>query len=235
MLVNLHDSSLVAATVAVIRCWQQVSRHIMNPEARELTRKNRDHVTILAPIVSFHHQLMSPRNKGQPIVVIECLGNILPKRVPSTPRTYPPSTSIIRITPQQIAHGAFMRDLLDPIKCPDVVQGIYARRKPSVEAEDLVVDQGGEGQVVEQICKVFPDIGVAVFSEALVVEAVDLGDLARFVVTTQDGDALRVADFEGNKQSHGLDGIVASINVVTCETLYQSLSCIRQKGAVHYP
>ena len=75
-----------------------------------------------------------------------------------------------------------MRDLLDSVQCPDIVQGVYARREPSMETEDLIIDQGGERQVVEQICEVFPDVGVAVFSETFVVEAVDLSDLARFVV-----------------------------------------------------
>jgi hypothetical protein len=67
-----------------------------------------------------------------------------------------------------------------------------------VEAEDLVVNECGEGEVVEEIGEVFPDVGIAIFSETLVVEAVDLGDLAGFVVTTEDCDALRVSDFESD-------------------------------------
>lgn len=46
-----------------------------------------------------------------------------------------------------------------------------------METEDLVVDEGGEGEVVEEVGKILPDIGVAVLAQALVVEAVDLGDL----------------------------------------------------------
>jgi hypothetical protein len=63
-----------------------------------------------------------------------------------------------------------------------------------VETEDLVVDKGGEGEVVKKIGEVFPHISIAVFSKALVVESVDLGDLTGFVVSAEDGDALRVAD-----------------------------------------
>lgn len=68
-----------------------------------------------------------------------------------------------------------------------------------MQAEDLVVDEGGEGEVVEQVGKVLPDIGVAVLAEAFVVEAVDLGDLARLMVSAEDGDALRVSDLEGDE------------------------------------
>lgn len=47
---------------------------------------------------------------------------------------------------------------------------------------DLVVDQGGQREVVEQVGEEFPDVGVAVLAQTLVVEAVDLGDLSRLVV-----------------------------------------------------
>lgn len=57
-----------------------------------------------------------------------------------------------------------MRNLLDAIESSNVVKGINAWRKTSVEAENLVVDQSGKGKVIEKIGKVFPDVGIAVFS-----------------------------------------------------------------------
>ena len=39
---------------------------------------------------------------------------------------------------------------------------------------DLVVDQGCERKVVEEVCEVLPHIGVSVLTQALVVEAVHL-------------------------------------------------------------
>lgn len=42
---------------------------------------------------------------------------------------------------------------------------------------DLVIHEGGERKEVKEVCEKFPDVGVAVLPEALVVEAVDLGDL----------------------------------------------------------
>ncbi len=74
-----------------------------------------------------------------------------------------------------------------------------------MKAEDLVVDESGEGEVVEEIGEVLPHVCIAVFSETFVVEPVDLGDLAGFVVSTEDGDALRVANFEGNEEGDGFD------------------------------
>ena len=94
-----------------------------------------------------------------------------------------------------------------------------------METEDLVVDQGGKGQVVKQVCKVFPNIGVAVLAEALVVEAVYLGNLTRFVVTTEDGDTLRVSNLECNQESHSLNGKVATVDVVAWGNQHTANAC----------
>lgn len=107
-----------------------------------------------------------------------------------------------------------MGDLLDAIESSDVIQCVDTGRETAVKTEDLVVDQGSEGEVVEEVGKVLPHVGVAVFSEALVVEAVDLGDLTGLVVSSEDGDSLRVSDLEGDEEGDGLDGVVTSVDVV---------------------
>ena len=109
--------------------------------------------------------------------MIERLANILPKRVPGPSRTNTPSTPIVGVTPQQIAHGPLVRHFLDPIQRPNVIQCIDAGTQPAVEAEDLCLDESREREVVEEIGEVFPDGRVAVFSKAFIVKAVDLGDL----------------------------------------------------------
>lgn len=85
-----------------------------------------------------------------------------------------------------------------------------------MQTEDLVLDESGEGEEVEEVGEVLPDVGVAVLAETLVVEAVDLRDLARLVVAAEDGDALGVADLEGDEQGDCLDGVVATVDVVAC-------------------
>lgn len=72
-----------------------------------------------------------------------------PKCVACASWTDSPSTSVIRITPKQIAHGSFMRDFLNSIEGSDIVEGIDAGRESSVEAEDLVFDKSCEWEVVE--------------------------------------------------------------------------------------
>lgn len=110
-----------------------------------------------------------------------------------------------------------MRHLLYSVQRTDVIERVNAGRKTSVKTEDLVVDERCERQEIEQVCKVLPDIRVAILAQALVVEAVHLSDLARLVVATQNGDAAGVADLERDEQSDGLNREVATINVIAHE------------------
>ena len=149
--------------------------------------------------------------------MIKRLADVLPERVPGSSRADAPSTPIIRIRPQQVAHGPLVRHLLYPVQRADVIQRVDARGQAAVQAEDLVVDERGQGQVVEEVGEKLPHVGVAVLAQALVVEAVDLRDLAGLVVAAQDGDALGVADFERDEQGDRLDGEVAAVHVVAHE------------------
>lgn len=83
-----------------------------------------------------------------------------------------------------------------------------------MQTEDLVLNEGGQGQKVEEVGEVFPNICVAVLAEAFVVETVDLCDLSGFVVAAEDCNTSRVADFERNEKGDGLDAVVASVDIV---------------------
>ena len=52
----------------------------------------------------------------------------------------------------------------------------------AVQTENVVVDEGREREVVEQVGEVLPHVRVPVLSQTLVVEAVHLRDLPRLVV-----------------------------------------------------
>lgn len=66
-----------------------------------------------------------------------------------------------------------------------------------MEAEHLSIDDGAEDEEVEDLAARFPDGGVAVLLLAFFVEAVDLGDLAGFMVATDEGDSVGVAKLRG--------------------------------------
>lgn len=77
VLVNFHNGCLVAASIAVV--WRygnvsQIRRFIRVGEGLVLlTREDCHHITVLRPVVTFHDELVSTGNQGQPVVVIESL------------------------------------------------------------------------------------------------------------------------------------------------------------------
>lgn len=110
-----------------------------------------------------------------------------------------------------------MRHFLDTVQGSDVVEGINGRAQPTVQTEDLVFNESSEGEVIEEVGEVLPHVGVAILAEALVVEAVNLGDLAGFVVATENGDTLRIADLQANQKGYSLDGVIATVDIITCD------------------
>ena len=89
--------------------------------------------------------------------------------------------------------------------------------RKSAKSTDLVLDESREGEVVEQIGEVSPNISVSVLPQAFVVETVNLGDLARFVVASEDGDAVAVPQLHRDEESDSLDGIVPSVHIIAHE------------------
>lgn len=77
--IDLHDSSLVSATVTVVRCGKYC-----------------DDTSIMLPLVPLHHKLMRSWNKEKAINMGKLFRNVLPKRVSCTPRRDAPTTSLNR-------------------------------------------------------------------------------------------------------------------------------------------
>ena len=76
-----------------------------------------------------------------------------------------------------------------------------------MKAEEPVVDYTTERNVIEDVCQVFPYVGVTVLSTALIVKAVDLSDLTALMVSSQDCDSFRVPHLVAEKQKHSLHGV----------------------------
>lgn len=92
---------------------------------------------------------MRTGNQRQAVVVVEGFRNVLAESVTGTTRRDSPAAAVVGVGPEEIAHGPLMRYLLDAVQGSDVVEGVDAGRKTTVQTEDLVVNQGSEGKVVE--------------------------------------------------------------------------------------
>jgi hypothetical protein len=184
--------------------------------------------------LTFHDQLMRPRNQRQAVVMVEGLRNILAERVAGAAGRYPPPAAVIGVGPEEVAHRALVRDLLHTVDRPDVVQGIDRGGQTAVQTEDLmklsktpsmrkrartdlVLDKGGEGEAVEEVGEEAPDVRIPVLTQTLVVETIDLRDLPGLVVPAEDGDAVGVAQLECHEEGDRLDRVVAAVDVVAHE------------------
>lgn len=93
-----------------------------------------------------------------------------------------------------------MRYLPEAVDDFDLINAVDAGTEAAVHTKDLVVDDDGEGEEVEHVGEVVPDIGVAVFAVAFSVETVGLGDAAGFMVAPDEVHAGGVAQFEADEE-----------------------------------
>lgn len=107
-----------------------------------------------------------------------------------------------------------MRYLSESVDDFDLVYGVYAWTQPAVYAEDIVVDDDREGEVVKHVGEIVPDICVAVFSRTLGVEAVGLGYAARFVVSADEVNAMWVAKLEADEEGYCFDTEETAVYIV---------------------
>lgn len=83
-----------------------------------------------------------------------------------------------------------------------------------MHGEDLLINDSGDWQAIEAIRKSLPQLNV-VSSLALIVETVDSVDGSAFMISSQDEEVLWVFDFVCQQKADGLEGLFASIYVVT--------------------
>ena len=98
----------------------------------------------------------------------------------------------------------------------DLLHRVEVGTQTTVHGEDLLVNDGGNGQAVEAVGKCLPQLDV-VSSLALIVETVDAVDRGALVVTTENEEVLRVLDLVCEEQADCLQRLLATIDVVTEE------------------
>jgi hypothetical protein len=197
---DLEDASLVSTSVAIVGCAPDGGQSVIE----------HDHVPFIT-------ELMCAENVYHRINLKELLDDLCAKGITGSSRTQRELVAVgVRITPHQVGHGTFVRNLSEAIDNLDLINAMDAGRQTTVDTEYLVVDDAGEGKVVEHVGEVMPDSSVTVLTAALCIKAVGLGNSSRLVVATDEMDAVRIAEFETDQQRDGFDTEEATINVVAC-------------------
>lgn len=195
---DLENTSLVSASVAVIGSAPHGGQPVIE----------HNHVPFIT-------ELVCAENVCHGVDLEELLDNLCAKRVAGSSWTERELVTIgVRIAPNQVGHGTFMWNFSEAVDDLDLIDAMDAGRQTTVDAEDLVVDDAGEGEVVEHIGEVVPNSSITVLAAALCVETVGLGNSSRLVVPADEVDAVRIAEFETNQQRDGFDTEEAAINVV---------------------
>ena len=96
-----------------------------------------------------------------------------------------------------------------------LVNALQTRAESAVHTEDATIDNRPEREVVKDFAAPPPDVAAAVLALTLVVEAVDLGDLARLVVAADEGHAFRVSNLERKEKEKCLDAVETAVDEVT--------------------
>ena len=136
---------------------------------------------------------MRPRNLLN-IIGLTKLGHyISSKQISCTSGTHAPTLYIFRVAPHQITHRTIMRHFLLAVYYFDFIKSIERRRKTSMNTENLVVNYCSKRKKIKYFCTISPNIHGSIFSEALVIEPVNLCDLSTFMIASYQGDPIRIS------------------------------------------
>ena len=115
-------------------------------------------------------------------------------------------TNLERVGPEQVAHGAEGRRLLEAVEAADVVEGVELGREAAVHAQELLVHEGGERQAVEGVhARVVH--ALRVLDLALLLEGEVLGEVAALVVAAQQEERARVQHLQRPQVQHALQKV----------------------------
>ena len=192
ILTDVHDGCNITTAVAVVGSGPDGDNRLLGEVILKNISTRMSEGLVRTYLVAFVDKLMSTSNELQAIDVIELGRNLVAKKPASTTWRNSPCLDILRVTPNQIAESAFMRDLLGTGNDTDLINGANLRAQTTMNAENFTINNGGEDKEIENLAARLPDRRITVLLLAFLVETVDLSDLARLVVTTDEGNFVRV-------------------------------------------
>lgn len=123
----------------------------------------------------------------------------------ATPGALHPSLDIVWIRPHQVAKRPFFGNFNFSVDLSDLVDGFDIWRKAPVNTQNLTIHDCPEGKEVEEIHELAPNVGRSVLFEDFVEEAVGLRYLSTLVISPEQCNLGRVADFQKEEVDYGFD------------------------------
>eukprot|EP00312_Isochrysidales_sp_CCMP1244_P017090 CAMPEP_0202741702 /NCGR_PEP_ID=MMETSP1388-20130828/4496_1 /ASSEMBLY_ACC=CAM_ASM_000864 /TAXON_ID=37098 /ORGANISM="Isochrysis sp, Strain CCMP1244" /LENGTH=340 /DNA_ID=CAMNT_0049408555 /DNA_START=129 /DNA_END=1150 /DNA_ORIENTATION=- len=194
-----------------------------------------DEAPVAKELVPIFHHLVRAHDQVEVVPLEEGVHAVGSKRVRDTAVVLSPARHVdVRVGPEQVAEQARVWHLERPLQRRDVARRDKVRRETAVEAKDALVDERGEGQPVEELLELLPQLD-RVAALALVVEAVHAVDGGVLVVSAQQPDLVGVLDFERHQQEHALEPVGAAVDVVAEEDVARPLWSGGEAAEVEQP
>jgi len=144
-------------------------------------------------LVTLIYKLMRTRDCREAVDVVELGGHLVAEEPTGAAGAHGPGVYVFRITPYKIAESTLVGNLLSSGNNADLINGANLRAQATVHTEYSAVDNGGQDKEVKDLTAGLPNGGVAVLLLTLLIESIDLGDLARLVVATNQYDPIGIS------------------------------------------
>ena len=144
-------------------------------------------------LVTFVDKLMSSSNKFQTVHMIELRRDFITEEPTCSTRRNSPGVDLFRIRPDEITESTFVGNLLSTGDHSDLINRSDFGTQATVHTQDFAINHGSENQEIENLAARLPYRGVSILLLTFFIKAIDLGDLAGFVVTTDESDPIGVS------------------------------------------
>lgn len=108
------------------------------------------------------------------VLLKESLDYVRTKKIACATRRHVETWGVFGVRPKEITHGSVMGYFLFSVDDSYVIDGVNRRGEATVNAEDAVVNNGGQSETVKDFGTTTPDSWRSVFAKALIVETIDL-------------------------------------------------------------
>mmetsp|Transcript_42786 Transcript_42786/g.110333 ORF Transcript_42786/g.110333 Transcript_42786/m.110333 type:complete len:228 (+) Transcript_42786:1145-1828(+) len=170
---------------------------------------------------------MRATNKLQSVDVVELFSYLRAEQPPCTTWRYSPRLNVFWVRPHQIAEWPFVRDLLLSLDEAHLINCLDIRGQATVHAQHSLIHHRGDREIVKHFRAVLPSVRVSVLPHALIVKAIHLSNLPRFVVASDQSDLVWVPGFQQHEVGKRLQAVVTPVHKVT----HENVVCFRHRSS----
>mmetsp|Transcript_62983 Transcript_62983/g.148318 ORF Transcript_62983/g.148318 Transcript_62983/m.148318 type:complete len:388 (-) Transcript_62983:529-1692(-) len=180
-------------------------------------REHRHQLPAREELVPVLHDLVRAHDEVEVVFSVELLDDVRAEREGHAAVALGPAADVgVGVRPQHVAQQACVGHVRWTQDAPDLLHAVQVRGESSVYAEDLVVDDGGDGQAVEDHVERLPELE-RVAALALVVEPVDSVDRRALVVASKHEEVFGVLNLVRQKQADAFQALGAAVYIVAQE------------------